>query len=89
MSSNGMKAQVSDDGDIFSTLDGIWKEILQVDEIDPNVGFFEAGGNSIYAMKICIKVKKSLGLNLKAIEFESSPSLFELATKLKQMSGEA
>ncbi|NRA59560.1 MAG: acyl carrier protein [Psychrobium sp.] len=68
---------------VFEKLEKIWKEVLSIEFIEPEIGFFEAGGNSIYAMKICIAIKKVFGITVKANEFESSPSLVDLVEKLK------
>jgi len=58
---------------------GIWKEVMGLDDIDPNVDFFMAGGDSIQAAQILARVKVTLGVELPFSVFLHSPYVDKMA----------
>lgn len=39
----------------------VWREVLHLDEVTEQTGFFEAGGTSLAAMRACARLSTALG----------------------------
>ncbi|MFB7495962.1 phosphopantetheine-binding protein [Streptomyces sp. NPDC056161] len=53
---------------------GIWAEILEVDDVLPDSSFYDFGGTSLQAMRICARIERITG-------YEVSPeSVFDTDT---------
>ncbi|WP_052260658.1 type I polyketide synthase [Photobacterium gaetbulicola] len=57
----------------------IWKDVLQVSELDENANFFELGGNSVLSVQLIAKVNQQLGLDLATVTLFDAPSLKQMA----------
>lgn len=69
--------------DIESQLGNIWKDVLDLDEVNPEDNFFDLGGDSILATRLstCVKKRWELDLNIGLI-FEA-PTLRGMASLIE------
>ncbi len=58
------KAPSKSGDDVSREVDRIWKEVLNLDAVDPNLPFFEAGGNSLLLVRLFARLNKSFGTRL-------------------------
>lgn len=69
--------------DLEYTVHAYWCKYLEVDEIEHNVLFFEAGGNSILLTKMYKDMKDNLFSGLKLTDFFTYPTIEKFAEYLK------
>jgi microcystin synthetase protein McyC len=62
----------------------IWKKILDIDEIDVQCNFFDAGGNSLLATQLALDVEKELGVHIPLVKFFQYPTVLTFAGYLKE-----
>jgi len=55
-------------------VDGVWRQVLERQEVDPDDNFFEVGGNSISIIKVHGRLIEMTGINFPAVK------LFQYAT---------
>jgi hypothetical protein len=53
----------------------VWREVLRIDEVDDNVGFFDAGGNSLLLVALVELLSKAAGRTFKAMEIFRAGSI--------------
>ncbi|GAA0710926.1 hypothetical protein GCM10009430_00040 [Aquimarina litoralis] len=56
----------------------IWKELLNLDQVDVNVSFFELGGHSLLANQFISNIRNTRGIELSLNDFYKSPTIKEL-----------
>lgn len=61
---------------------GIWKEILQVENIDIHEDFFDLGGNSLLAIRAMVRIGEEFGKDLPLAALLEAPTIAELAKVL-------
>ncbi|MGB8509507.1 MAG: amino acid adenylation domain-containing protein [Pyrinomonadaceae bacterium] len=64
-------------------LNGIWAEVLRVDNIGVNDNFFELSGHSLLATQVVFRVKESLGVNLPLRSLFDTPTIAALAQTIE------
>ncbi|WP_084143620.1 hybrid non-ribosomal peptide synthetase/type I polyketide synthase [Methylocapsa acidiphila] len=57
----------------------IWRDALEVDEIDRNSNFFELGGHSLLAVRMVARVAAAFGVKLRIGALFEAPTLAEFA----------
>jgi len=57
----------------------IWGEVLGIEHIGINENFFERGGNSVHAAKVCARCRTQLGVDLSIIELFEKPTIAAIA----------
>lgn len=62
-----------------ATLAAIWSEVLEMDGIGVNDHFLELGGNSLRAMRICVRAGRALGVNLPPRLLFDAPTIAQMA----------
>jgi thioesterase domain-containing protein/acyl carrier protein len=55
----------------------IWRDVLQVPEIDPTSNFFELGGHSLMAMRLMTKVASTFGVKINVMTLFQAPTVRE------------
>lgn len=60
-----------------------WLEVLQIEEVNDDTDFFEAGGNSIMAVQLPSWLVQK-GIKLDIMDIFTAPTFGEMATKLKE-----
>ncbi|MFD6431823.1 thioester reductase domain-containing protein [Streptomyces venezuelae] len=57
----------------------VWREVLGLREVDPDEDFFEAGGHSLRAVRVLLRLRERLGVDLPVQVFFDAPTVTELA----------
>jgi acyl carrier protein len=70
-------------------MDGLWREILGIANVDPATDFFEAGGNSLHAARLVARIEEKFGVALDFPDFFAHPTLREMATLVAARSAAA
>ncbi|NGO73753.1 condensation domain-containing protein, partial [Streptomyces boncukensis] len=60
----------------------VWREVLGIREVDPDEDFFEAGGHSLRAVRVLLRLRERLGVDLPVQAFFEAPTVTELAAVL-------
>ncbi|MBP1888333.1 type I polyketide synthase [Sinorhizobium mexicanum] len=71
-----------------SALRDAWRDLLQSDTPDPSDNFFDCGGHSLLAARLCTQVRERLKVELRAVEVFLNPTFKELAILLRKRRGE-
>jgi thioesterase domain-containing protein len=69
--------------DLERRLARIWRETLRTDVEDVHESFFEAGGNSLLALRLAAAVRRVMGRDLAVAEVFRRPTIAELARALR------
>lgn len=72
------------DGDIKSIITSIYKEMLQLDEIDTSANFFDLGGHSMLLVKAAIKLRDVLKREVTTVDIFQYTTIDSLAQYLSQ-----
>jgi len=64
----------------------IWCDLLAINDISPDMRFFELGGNSITAIRMISKIENDLGINLSLDIVHKNPTIRELAVHIESAS---
>jgi amino acid adenylation domain-containing protein len=62
---------------------GIWKEVLQLEEVGIHDNFFEIGGNSINLLKVQGKLKNVLGIDIPVVKLFKYSTILSLTRYLQ------
>ncbi|MFK4066859.1 thioester reductase domain-containing protein [Streptomyces sp. NPDC029674] len=57
----------------------VWREVLGLREVDPDEDFFEAGGHSLRAVRVLLRLRERLGVDLPVQVFFEAPTVTALA----------
>jgi thioesterase domain-containing protein/acyl carrier protein len=60
-----------------------WRELLGAESLTPQSDFFEMGGQSLTAVRLFAKIKKSYGIQLSAATIYEVPTVEKLATRIR------
>lgn len=58
-----------------NTVKNLWKEILNKEDIDVNVSFFENGGDSLKAMKMLQRLDEEYNVKMDMMSFFQNPTI--------------
>lgn len=67
----------------------LFKELLQLDNLDPNTNFVSAGGDSLLVAVLMARVHQRFGANIRIDRFLEHPTAARLADLIKRSSDEA
>ncbi|MDX8483420.1 alpha/beta fold hydrolase [Mesorhizobium sp. VK24D] len=73
---------------VESALRAAWRDLLQAEAADPRDNFFDCGGHSLLAARLCTQLRKSLKVELRVVEVFLNPTFEELAALLRNRGGE-
>ncbi|MER9726624.1 MULTISPECIES: alpha/beta fold hydrolase [unclassified Mesorhizobium] len=79
---------VADADEVEPALRAAWRDLLQAEAADPGDNFFDCGGHSLLAARLCTQLRKSLKVELRVVEVFLNPSFEELAALLRKRIGE-
>ncbi|WP_352873689.1 SDR family NAD(P)-dependent oxidoreductase [Mesorhizobium sp. M1409] len=65
-----------------------WRDLLQADATDPGDNFFDCGGHSLLAARLCTQLRENLKVELRVVEVFLNPTFKELAALLRKRRGE-
>ncbi|BCH12646.1 hypothetical protein MesoLj131c_69040 (plasmid) [Mesorhizobium sp. 131-3-5] len=68
--------------EVESALRAAWRDLLLADAADPDDSFFDCGGHSLLAARLCTQLRESLKVDLRVVEVFLNPTFKELATLL-------
>ncbi|MCW6006773.1 AMP-binding protein, partial [Micromonospora sp. CPCC 205371] len=66
------------DGAVLAALRRAWREVLRVEQVDPDENFFDAGGDSLRAVALAGRLK-NLGFEVTAADIFANQTISELA----------
>ncbi|MCB9278599.1 MAG: amino acid adenylation domain-containing protein [Lewinellaceae bacterium] len=82
------RAHTTDDL-IEQQITDIWKEVLGLDQIQPDQVFFEIGGHSLKGMQVCFRIKEKLGGEIGLAGLIEHPTIRELTSLIKNRAEQA
>ena len=75
--------------DATAKLEALWRRVLGAPDVARDATFFEAGGDSLAAMRLVAEVRRELGVDLPLRAVLGAGSLDDLATYIRRARGEA
>ncbi|WP_406724089.1 amino acid adenylation domain-containing protein [Streptomyces sp. GD-15H] len=63
----------------------IWQELLQVDEVSRDAGFFELGGDSLTAIRVAQRLDRRFGVELTLRQLFDRPTLSQVAALIDEL----
>lgn len=66
-------------------IQGIWQEILSIDEINVEDNFFSIGGNSLKVISMIMSIKKSLGIDVHPKIIFEYPTIEKLSNYINEL----
>ncbi|MER9237191.1 alpha/beta fold hydrolase [Mesorhizobium sp. M0622] len=78
----------TDTDEVEPALGAAWRDLLQAEAADPGDNFFDCGGHSLLAARLCTQLRKSLKVELRVVEVFLNPTFNELAALLRKRIGE-
>ncbi|WP_352509140.1 SDR family NAD(P)-dependent oxidoreductase [Mesorhizobium sp. M0048] len=81
-------APVTGADEVESALRAAWRDLLQAEVADPGDNFFDCGGHSLLAARLCAQLRGSLKVELRVVEVFLNPTFKELVALLRKRGGE-
>jgi thioesterase domain-containing protein/malonyl CoA-acyl carrier protein transacylase/acyl carrier protein len=85
--SSGETAQNAPRDEIEQRLAGLWGELLGVERIGLQDGFFDLGGHSLIAVRLFARIRKMWGVDLPLATLFTAPTLEALAAEVRTRLG--
>ena len=73
-------------GELEGALTALWRELLGIDEIDPDDDFFELGGDSLLGIRILNRLRVSFGISDTLAGLMTAPTIRALAARVRMLS---
>jgi acyl carrier protein len=67
----------------------VWSDVLGETGIDPDINFFDAGGDSILLMTVHSRLQKLLGIKIDIVDLFEFTTIRTLAERLTQTAAES
>ncbi|WP_158678615.1 thioester reductase domain-containing protein [Streptomyces sulphureus] len=67
----------------------VWREVLGTRDIAPDEDFFEVGGHSLRAVRVLLRLRERLGVDLPVQTFFAAPTVSALAAEFDRATGGA
>lgn len=61
----------------------IWRQVLGVEQVNPHDNFFDLGGNSLVALEVISRLKKTFRMQIPAVALFEAPTINALAKYLR------
>ncbi|MFD2054854.1 SDR family NAD(P)-dependent oxidoreductase [Mesorhizobium calcicola] len=74
--------------EVESALRAAWSDLLQAEAAEPGDNFFDCGGHSLLAARLCTQLRQSLKVDLRVVEVFLNPTFKELAALLHKRRSE-
>lgn len=79
---NAAVSTASDETRLSEKVAAVWKEVLGLNQVDPDTDFFDAGGNSLSAMRMIARLNKASGLKASVRGLFSNPTLGDFVASI-------
>jgi amino acid adenylation domain-containing protein len=91
---NGVDAKAADDGYVPVTdtewrIAGIWREVLDRPSVGVNANFFDLGGHSLRALRVVLKTRQELGIDVPVTALITANTVRRFAAYVERHRGEA
>ncbi|MBT1159494.1 SDR family NAD(P)-dependent oxidoreductase [Aminobacter anthyllidis] len=73
--------------EVDAVLRAIWRDLLKAEPADPTDNFFDCGGHSLLAARLCTQLRGSLKVELRVVEVFLNPTFKELAALIRKRGG--
>jgi fengycin family lipopeptide synthetase D len=73
---------VMPDTEMEKKVAAVWKEVLHLDQIGVNDGFFDIGGNSANILRVHMKLKELVKMDIPLMALFQNPTIYSLANYL-------
>jgi acetoacetyl-CoA synthetase len=73
--------------DIEQQLQQLWESLFNCSPIGWNDDFFELGGNSLLAARLCVEIRQQMGHDLPLTTVHAAPTIGTLATLIRDKAG--
>ncbi|GAA1394019.1 non-ribosomal peptide synthetase [Catellatospora coxensis] len=70
--------------DLVRTLQGIWQDVLGVDDIGPDEDLFDLGGHSLTITRINVRIMQQLGRDVPLEVFFDTPTIADIVAYLRE-----
>lgn len=77
-------ALTASDNEVEKTIAGIWQEVLGVERVASDDNFFELGGDSLIAIQVLSRLRKSFEVDLPVTTLFDAPTVSDLALLVVQ-----
>src|SRR5690606_26613664 len=74
--------------DLTQVVAGIWREVLQVDEIGPDDTLFDLGGHSLTIMQITSRIREALDVEVPFDVFFDTPTIDGVVSCIEELQAE-
>jgi acyl carrier protein len=71
--------------EVEKQLEGIWKELLNVERVSVHSNFFDLGGHSLLAARLMAQMRSSLGVELPLRTFFEKPTIAGLSEEVERL----
>ncbi len=75
---------VAPESELEQALAEIWGQLLRIDRVGVDDGFFDLGGNSLRALQMVAALKKERGLDVPVLQVFQTPTIRALAASLSE-----
>ncbi|PJE94190.1 hypothetical protein CUT44_28285 [Streptomyces carminius] len=65
-------------------LAAVWTDVLRTDRLGPDDDFFSSGGNSLLAVRLAVRLRGELGLDLRPADVFAAPTVSALAALVRR-----
>ncbi|WP_404384160.1 amino acid adenylation domain-containing protein [Caenispirillum salinarum] len=79
----GTGEKVAPEGPAQETIAGLWRDLLEVDDVGATDDFFALGGHSLLAMRLVARIRDALGVELPVRAVFEHPTVAGLAAALE------
>ncbi|RUW54077.1 alpha/beta fold hydrolase [Mesorhizobium sp. M1A.F.Ca.ET.072.01.1.1] len=74
--------------EVESALRAAWRDLLHAEASDPGDNFFDCGGHSLLAARLCTQLRESLQVELRVVEIFLNPTFEELVALIRKRGDE-
>ena len=79
--------QPTDNDTLEARLTAVWRSVLKVEDVPPDVDFFDLGGHSILGLQLVTQIRSELGIQLDPVTFFDHPTIHQLVRQIRILSG--
>jgi acyl carrier protein len=73
------------DGDLAATVARVWGEVLGVESVGQHDDFFHAGGTSLVAAQLVLRIRQAVGVRLSMRVLFDAPTVAAMVARIEQL----